>query len=396
MKVLIAGAGIGGLAAALALDKAGFDIRIFEKAPELGEVGAGIQVSPNGIRVLHALGLASALDKVVFRPEAIEFRLYKSGFTISRTELGQAIVRRYGFPYYHVHRADIHKLLADAVRERCGNVIAPGKDVASFEQTKAGVELRFADGTTETGDLLIGADGIHSKIREALLGPEKPEFTGNVAWRGVVPAARLKGVDLRPVATSWMAPKSHVVTYFLRRGELVNFVGVTERADWQGESWTERGTKEDLRRDFGDWHPTVRAIAENIDEPFRWALFARKPLPRWSEGRVTLLGDACHPMLPFMAQGAVQAIEDASVLADCLSAGRADIAAALERYEALRLPRTARVQAGARAQGAMFHLAGPARFATFGAMSLLSRFRPGKIAARNDWLMSYDATAQTI
>jgi salicylate hydroxylase len=394
MKVLIVGAGIGGLCAALSLHKAGIDVRVFERASALGEIGAGVQISPNGVRVLHGLGLQAALDAVVFRPQAVELRLHRSGFEVSRTPLGAQIAARYGAPYYHIHRADLHRLLLDAVRERLGDIVELCREVVGVSQTADGVQVGFADGGSESGDGLVGGDGIHSKVRAALLGPEKPTFTGNVAWRGVVPIERLKGVDLRPVVTSWMAPHSHAVTYFLRRGELVNFVGVTESAEWTGESWTELGRKADLLRDFTGWHTTVRAIVNAIDEPYRWALFDRRPLPKWSEGRVTLLGDACHPMLPFMAQGAVMAIEDGAVLAACLAGGYNDIPAALKRYEALRLPRTAKVQAGARAQGAIFHLSSPlARLSTYGAMSLASRLSPSKVAARSDWLMSYDAAA---
>ena len=393
MIVLIAGAGIGGLAAALSLHQAGFEVRVFERASELAEVGAGIQVSPNGARVLHALGLEAALNEVVFRPEAVELRLHRSGLVVSRNPLGRRIASRYGAPYYHVHRADLHRVLERAVRDRCGEVIEVGRAVEDVIQHSDGAELRLSDGTLEIGSVVIGADGIHSRVREALFGREQPTFTGNVAWRGVVPVERLRGADLRPVVTSWMAPHRHAVTYFLRRGELVNFVGVTERSDWTSESWIELGHRQDLLRDFEGWHPTVRAIVQAIDEPYRWALFAREPLPRWSEGRVTLLGDACHAMLPFMAQGAVMAIEDGAVLASCLAAGRDDVAGALRRYERLRLPRTARVQAAARAQGNVFHTSTPlGRLSTFGAMGLASRFRPRKVAGRSDWLMSYDAS----
>jgi salicylate hydroxylase len=396
MKVLIVGGGIGGLTAALALHKAGLEVCIFERMAQPDEAGAGIQISPNGSRVLHALGLSEALEAVVFRPEGVELRLQRSGFTVVRTELGDSIAARYGFPYYHVHRADLHHVLEDAVRRRCGDVIRFDHEVKAVTQTSNSVTLQFTNGRTETGDVLIGCDGIHSKVRESLFGAEQPDFTGNVAWRGVVPVSRLKGIDLRPVVTSWMAPRSHAVTYFLRRGELVNFVGVTERSDWFGESWTERGSKDEMRRDFENWHPSVQTIVDAIDAPYRWALFVRKPLPKWSEGRVTLLGDACHPMLPFMAQGGVMAIEDASVLATCLAGGRDDITAALKRYEAARLPRTTRVQAGAHARGRLFHIANPAlRLLTFGAMSFGSRLLPRFVASRNDWLMSYDATSQT-
>ena len=395
MTVLIAGAGIGGLAAALSLHQAGIPARIFERARQLDEVGAGVQISPNGARVLHALGLERALDVVAFRPQAIELREYRSGLVIARTALGDELAARYGAPYYHIHRADLHAVLERAVRERCGDVIALDRGVEDVNQTDDRVELTLSDGTQVSGDIVIGCDGIHSSVRRALFGPEQPDFTGHVAWRGVVPADRLKGVDLRPVATSWMAPHSHAVTYFLRCGQLVNFVGVTEQSGWRSESWTESGSKADLRRAFAGWHPIVRAVVDAIDEPFRWALFARQPLPQWSLGRATLLGDACHPMLPFLAQGAVMAIEDGAVLASCLLAGGGDRVGALRRYERLRLRRTARVQAAARAQGALFHTANPlARLSSFGAMGFASRFLPAHVATRNDWLMAYDATRQ--
>jgi salicylate hydroxylase len=375
------------------LHQVGINVRIFEQSAVPGEIGAGVQISPNGARVLHALGLESALAAVAFRPQAIELRQHRSGAVVAQMALGDDIVARHGAPYYHIHRADLHRVLAQAVRARCGDAIVPGRGVAQVSQMAHGVDIGLCDGNRATGDALIGCDGIHSRVRHALFGPELPEFTGHVAWRGVVPAARLKGVDLRPVVTSWMAPRSHAVTYFVRRGELVNFVGVTEQAGWTGESWTERGQKADLVRDFAGWHPTVRAIVEAIDEPYRWALFARRPMPQWSAGHATLLGDACHPMLPFLAQGAVMAIEDGAVLAACLAAGGADVPGALRRYEQVRRPRTARVQASARAQGALFHLAHPlARLSAHGAMRFASRFLPGAVAARQDWLMSYDAT----
>lgn len=395
MKVVIAGAGVGGLTAALALHQIGVEVEVCERAPELGEVGAGVQVGPNGARVLHALGLAEALEPVVFRPQGVELRLHRSGLLVARTPLGAAAQQRYGFPYYHLHRADLHRVLEAAVRRRCGvGAIRLGCEVAGAEQDQHGAALVLGDGTRVRGDAVVGADGIHSKVRAVVLGPEHPEFTGHVAWRGLIPAERLQGVGLRPVVTSWMAPHSHAVTYFVRGGALVNFVGITEHNAWRGESWTERGEKSELAADFAAWHPAVRAIVEAIEEPFRWALFARAPLKRWSVGRITLLGDACHPMLPYMAQGAVMAIEDGYVLAQCLKARRADPSAALARYESLRLGRTARVQAGAKAAGARFHLADPmARLVAFGALGLGSRLAPSRAMAANDWLMGYDATA---
>jgi salicylate hydroxylase len=391
-KILIAGAGIGGLTAALALQDAGFEVRVFERAPLLREVGAGIQLSPNGMRVMDALGLRRALENIAFHPQGLEFRLYQSGFTVMRMPFGEASVRRYGMPYLHLHRADFLDVLSEAVRDRMGDVIETGRTVARVEQTAGGASLIFSDGSREDGDAVIGCDGIHSVVREGLLGPEKPEFTGHVAWRGVIPVERLAGLKLKPVLTSWMSPHGHAVTYFLRRGQLLNFVGVEVNQNWQSESWTERGSKEELRAVFKDWHPTVRGIVEQIDEPYRWALFTRRPLQKWSEGRVTLLGDACHPMLPYMAQGAVMGVEDAYVLRSCLKA-EGDIPAALKRYEELRLKRTARVQATARANGRMFHLSRPLeKLIGFGRMALGSRLAPEEVAKVNDWIFGYDAT----
>lgn len=391
MRVLIAGGGLGGLASALFLHARGFEVRVYERAGALAEVGAGIQVSPNGSRLLHAIGLADALAAVSFRPEAVELRLHRSGLVVARTPLGAEIEARYGAPYYQIHRADLLALLADAVRTRCGDVIETGRAVSGARGDARAAALVFEDGTEAEGDVVVGCDGVRSVVRSALFGPEAPTFTGHVAWRAVIPAERVRSARLRPVVTSWMGPGSHAVTYFLRRGELVNFVGITER-DWRGESWTERGDPADLRRDFAGWHPTVTALTEAIDTPFRWALFGRAPMPRWGEGRITLLGDACHPMLPYVAQGAVMAFEDAATLAAELSASPLHPDAALRRYEAARQPRTARVQGAARAQGRMFHLASPLRRASvFGAVAMASRLTPGVVADRNAWLWGHEA-----
>lgn len=393
MKVAIAGAGIGGLTLALACRQAGFDVSLYEKVDEPREVGAGLQISSNGSKVLFALGLQEAIDKVAFRPEAVELRLAGSGALILRMPLGASALRRYGAPYYQLHRADLHGLLMDAVRQRCGSdAVHTGYELVSWEDTGSKVVCHFAGGATETADLLIGADGIHSRTREYLLGPEKPVYTGHVAWRGVIPASRLGKVRLAPVVTSWMAPHSHAVTYFLRRGELVNFVGIREQPLEVAESWTGEGKTADLLSDLADWHPTIRHIAEQIGTPLRWGLFVRPPLPSWTQGRVALLGDACHPMLPYMAQGAVMAIEDAWVLADCLKR-LVDIPTSLRLYQNLRLGRTTRVQQIARENGELFHLSGNLRrLAMFGGMAIGARLMPGIVQRRHDWIMRYDAT----
>lgn len=393
MKILISGAGIGGLTAALALHAKGHDVRVADRSSMVGEVGAGLQLAANATRVLHALGLEEDLQRIAFAPAGMEMRDHCTGKLITGMLFGEKYVSRYGAPYYQIHRGDLHGLLLAVVRTRLGEgAVQAGRGVEDFQQNEAGVKVHFADGETETFDLLIGADGIHSKVRAALVGPDQPHFTGHVAWRGVIPAGRLKHIALKPVVTSWVAPHAHAVTYYLRRGEVFNFVGITENTQWQSESWTEPGSREDLISAFQGWHEDVQAIVREIDESFRWALNTRAPLPHWSEGRVTLLGDACHPMLPYMAQGAAMAIEDAYILADCLEL-LDDVPEALQHYQDLRLVRTARVQATAEENGALFHLANPAmRFVTHSAMKVAGAVVPDLVARRFDWIMGYDAT----
>jgi salicylate hydroxylase len=393
MKALIAGGGIGGVTAALCLLDAGIDVELYERSPALGEIGAGIQISPNGVKVLDRLGLTTALDAVAFRPEALEMRIGTSGLRLFSIPMRDEAVRRYGAPYYHIHRADLMSVLGDALQTRAPHAVRLGRDIASFAQSSGAVELTLADGARATGDVLIGADGIHSRVREGLFGAEQPRFTGNVAWRLIVPAAALPNGLVPPTACIWVGPGRHAVTYYLRRGELVNFVGVVERGDWRNESWTERGDKRDLIADYAGWSKPITAIIEQATDCYRWALFDRDPLPKWSEGRVTLLGDACHPMLPFLAQGAVMAIEDAWVLARKLK-GAPDIPAALASYEAARKPRTSRVQKGARARTSLYHKRGlAAQIATYAPMWLAANLAPSVVHTRQDWLYAHDVTA---
>jgi salicylate hydroxylase len=361
-SAIAVGGGIGGLVAALALAAKGVRVTVLEQASELGEIGAGIQLSPNATRVLFALGLEKALAAIAFRPEAVAARTWKRGAVISRVPLGDSVLRDFGTPYFHVHRADLIEVLARAVANEPRIALRLGAACVRCESEERGAVVALASGETLHADLVVGADGIHSAVRASLFGAEQPRFTGNVAWRGLVPAAALAQADVRPVAALWMGPGAHFVHYYVRAGALVNFVAVVERSDWREESWRARGEKRDLCRDFAGWHATVRAIVEQADPDacFRWALFDRDPLPRWSRGCATLLGDACHATLPFMAQGACMAIEDAAVLAEC-AAGAEDgeLPAALARYEALRRVRTAGIQLGSRRNAALYHMRAP-------------------------------------
>ncbi|MEM1435885.1 MAG: FAD-dependent monooxygenase [Pseudomonadota bacterium] len=357
-SVLIAGGGIGGLTAALTLAKIGCSVRVFEQSRAFSEIGAGIQLSPNCSRVLLDLGLETALRDCAFIPEGTQFRNWRSGRVIAESVLGDSIAERYGAPYYHVHRADFLSLLVEAANAHPDIALETRAPVQQVHELGDRVQLVVA-GSPHEGDLLIGADGIHSRIRSELWGSKRPQFTGNVAWRALVPTAQLPAGAVRPVSTVWWGPGRHFVHYYVRGGALVNCVCVVEKPGWEIESWTERGDPAELKADFAGWHSDVQLLIDQVekDSLYKWALHDRPPMPRWGRGRITLLGDSCHPTLPFMAQGAAMAIEDAAVLAGCLRAD-ADVSAALRRYEALRQPRTAAIQKGSRRNARVFHLYG--------------------------------------
>ena len=334
--------------------------------------------------MLHRLGLAEALEAAAFLPVGGQMRDWSSGETVFESELGDGARRRYGYPYYHIHRADLIGALAAAAAAEPRIALHSAAEVSHIEQSAAEVSLA-AGGVRYRGRALVGADGIHSAVRSYLFDPEAPTFTGTVAWRSLVPAARLPEGFVRPVSSNWLGPGGHVVHYYVRRGEFVNCVCVVEKRGWERESWTERGDHAELRRDFAGWHEGVQRLIDAMDPDacYKWALFDRPPMPRWGKGRVTLLGDACHATLPFMAQGAAMAIEDGAVLAECLAAGD-DVAASLTRYEDLRRDRTARIQEGSRRNAEVFHMRGAAA-------AERNRTFAGTRGRTLDWLYRYDA-----
>ena len=289
-----------------------------------------------------------------------------------------------------VHRGDFHSVLWQAVeRIRPGTIHLGSRCVACTAHTGC-VVLELENGKHAAGDAVVGADGVHSRLRAHLFDAAKPQFTGLMAWRGVVPMERLPEELRRPVGNNWHGPGSHVVTYPLRRGTLMNFVGVVERSDWLSDSWTEQGSKEECAADFAGWHPLVHAIISKLDIAYKWALIGRAPMTTWSKGRATLLGDACHPTLPFLAQGAIMAMEDGVILARCLEAYPGDVPFALQRYEALRLERTSRVVEGSAANTRRFHnavLADQARARDY----MTREYPPDKGRTAFDWLFEYDA-----
>lgn len=353
MKVAVVGGGIGGLSAALALLQAGFDVHVYEQAPRFGEIGAGIQISPNAWRLLHRLGLRDAMERWGVRPVAVHQKRWDDGRTLQRAPLGPEVEARFGAPYYHFHRGDLAALLAEALPKERAHA---GRRLVGIEEKGRRVVARFDDGGSAEAELLIGADGIHSRVRHLTFGPEKPRFTGCVAWRGLVPAERIAHLDIEVASHNWMGPGGHCVHYWVSAKRQMNVVCIVEHGNWTSESWTDRGDVDEVLARYEGWHPTVRSLIAAFPETFVWALHDRAPLPAWTRGRVALLGDACHPMLPMMAQGAAQAIEDGAALASLLSAMKDDLPAALARYELLRKPRATRLQEASAANRVRFHL----------------------------------------
>jgi salicylate hydroxylase len=385
MRLLIAGAGIGGLTAALALRQAGFDLHVYEQASVLREVGAGVAISPNAVKVLHRLGLAEALRSVGVVSDSMDSRDWQTGAVLGRVPLADAAVERWGAPFYHLHRADLH----DALRGGLGDQhITLGARCVAVEQHNNGVTARFADGGEATGDLLIGADGIHSIVREHVAGPDRPIWSRQISWRGLVSArvGHVLGLEVRH--HSFWGPRTQFVCFYVSAGRLVNWVGNTQSDDdWHEESWSARGDRDEVLRLFAGWHSEVRKLVAGTEQVFKWALFDRPPLKTWTRGRVTLLGDAAHPMLPYMAQGASQSIEDAFVLASCLAADRDDPQRAIEGYAAHRRARTAAVQAASREASRVVRLTDAAEVQ---ARNARLGDNPGAPIARFDWIWSYD------
>jgi salicylate hydroxylase len=387
--VLIAGAGLGGLTTALALIQRGHRVRLFEQAAELKEVGAGVQIGSNGSRVLIALGLREAMERVVCLPRGREFRLWSTGQRWRSFDSGETAELRFGAPYWMVHRGDFHAVLLDAMRKADPEAIQVGNACVGFAQDGHRATIHLANGETATGDVLIGADGVHSKVRYQMFGDGRAEFTGIMAWRGLVPMERLPEHQRQLVGNNWLGVGGHVVTYPLRRGEILNFVGAVERDDWHLESWTEAGTTEECLHDLGGWHDDVKTIIRNIDTPFKWGLLKREPLDHFAEGRVCVMGDAAHPTLPFLAQGANMALEDAMIIARCLDMFD-EVPEALQHYEQARLERTAAIVRGSSDNTKRFH--NPAHGDAAGAAAYIEReFQPEKIAERYDWLYEYNA-----
>ncbi len=386
MRIAVVGGGIGGLTAALSLRRAGFEVDVYEQAAELTQIGGGINMGPNAVRILRRLGLAAGLDREGIRPLFTHQRRWQDGRTLQRAPLNPLCEELYGAPHMTLHRADLLDVIASGFpAER----IHLGYRLIGLEDKGRGAEAWFENGAWITTDVLVGADGIHSAVRSALFGEEAPVFAGCVAYRGLVPAERIADLGLEIGSQSWVGPGAHFVHYFVSRGRLLNFVGWTEHDEWNREDWTDRATVARALAAFEGWHPQVRRIIATADTCFIWALFDRDPLPRWSVSRTTLLGDACHPMYPFMGQGAAMAIEDGAALAACLRSF-GDLTEALQNYERLRLPRVTRLQEMSRANKIRFHMPdGPAQQARDVEWAKAADRSPSALR----WLYEFDADA---
>ena len=349
LSVAIIGAGIGGLAAATLLARSGHQVRVFEQASRFARVGAGIQMTPNAMKVLRGLGVEAQLRKIAFQSPAGIGREWDTGAVTNELRMGDEIEARYGAPYLFLHRADLHAAIEAMVP---AGVVQLNWQLTDLQQNAHRANLTFADGTRTQADAVIGADGVHSRVREIMLGPEQPRFTGRVAYRTTFPAALMGDERITPLRTKWWGPDRHMVVYYVtaNHDEIYFVTSQPESVEWMTpESWSAKGNLKDLREAYAGFHPEVQAILRACPDVHKWALLERDPLPTWTDERVALLGDACHPMTPYMAQGAASALEDAAVLSRCLDGVDADgVTTALKRYEATRKPRTSEIQGNSR------------------------------------------------
>ena len=382
-EITVLGGGIGGLAVALACAQGGAQVTVLEQADAIAEVGAGIQISPNGWRVLEALGLADAMAVLSPRATAVRLRDFRRGAEVFPMPLSDPAM-----PYHFVHRADLIGALETACRD-AGVAIRLGVEVATVEIEGITTLLHLADGSVETHGLTLAADGLHSRARRRLNPKSNPFFTGQVAWRCTIPVE----APLPPEAHVFMGPGRHLVRYPLRDGHLVNVVAVEERDGWAAEGWHHRDDPAHLRRAFTDFCPEVRSLLDKAEDVYLWGLFRHPVAERWWDSRLALLGDAAHPTLPFLAQGANMALEDAFTLRECLAADP-NTDDALATYQQLRRLRCMRIVDAASDNATNYHLRpGPYRAAAHMALKLAARSAPHLVTRRFDWLYGHDVTA---
>ncbi len=391
-RIAVIGAGIGGLAAARALQEHGFEYHVYEQVPELGEIGAGLNLSPNALKTFRVLGIEEQAIAAGAEPEEQVIRSWRSGRVIARQQRDSSMVQRFGAGFLCMHRADLLDILGQSIAAR---QIHLGKRCVEVHSSDTVAVARFSDGTEVEADAIIGADGIHSVVRSCLFGARAPSFTGCICWRGLVPAERVKDIAYGRDMTAWWGPHGHVVHYPVRRGELINFVAHFDSDAWTEESWTYKCDRSELIETYGNWNPALLRLIESSDEYFKWALYDREPLETWGHKRITLLGDSAHPMLPYLGQGACMALEDGCVLAHCLARQTDNVTDALRDYEMRRIPRTTRAQLGSRHRAHQNHLASPAaRLWRDIRIALRSHLGKDRSPAQAEWFYHYDVSRE--
>jgi salicylate hydroxylase len=393
-RVAIIGGGIGGLAAANALSRAGIEVAVYEAAAELREIGAGVALHPNAMKVLRAIGLEDNVRNVAGRSQWQVMYNWKTGRVIGRTSREQQAAS-FGTTGATVHRADLLDVLAGGLPS---GVATLGKRCTGVRSDGGVAVARFADGSEAEADVIVGADGIHSPVRASLFGPDAPRFTGKICYRSVIPAAAVRGARPATDGSQWLGPHGTIVLYPLRGTELINVVCHYDDDGYRHESWVTECAREEVLERYAGWHESLLRLFAAGDTWYKWALYDRDPIPRWTSGRVTLLGDAAHSMLPYLGQGACQALEDGAVLATALAAEAADPLTGLARYERTRRPRASQVVLAARERGLSNHLTSP--WAAWRRDLLIAwrrrvhrRDPEGRGAA---WLADYDASSPDV
>jgi len=386
-RVAIIGGGIGGLAAALALERRGAEVVVCEQSGALSEIGAGLNLTPNAIKAFRALGIEQEIEAIGSGSEFLMIRSWKSGRYISRMRRGD-YRKTFGAPNLAVHRADLLEVLAGALQT---TEIRPGMRCTAVATGDRGAVARFADGGEIEADIVVGADGIHSVVRNSLFGADMPRFTGCICWRGMAEVGAVpRDINIAD-GTMWMGPHGHVVHYLVRRGDLLNMVAHFDSDAWTEESWTRECDVSEVMTTYAEWNSALTRLYPCSTRWYKWALYDREPLERWSKGRATLLGDSAHAMLPYLGQGAAMAVEDGCVLAAMIAQHPGDLDAALAGYEKLRAPRARAAVLGSRERAKENHLA--SRFAQFKrdvTFALRERFGIDKTAFQAAWLYDYD------
>lgn len=391
-KIAIVGGGLGGMAAALALRQRGIEAEVYEKTGALSEIGAGLNLSPNALKAFRALGIEREAIDIGFEAEDQVIRNFRSGRVLARQKRSGGIVERFGAIFLSIHRADLLDILARRLPDSAIHLSAA---CTGAENVEDGSVARFADGRSVEADLVIGADGIHSAVRDSAFGYRAPHFTGCICWRGLVPAEALAKTVHGREMTAWWGPHGHIVHYPVRRGELINFVAHSDSDAWTEESWTHECGREELMETYARWNKDLLQLIQSSERYYKWALYDRDPLESWVTGRIALLGDSAHPMLPYLGQGACMAIEDGCILAEAVARSPGDLDTALADYDRLRRPRASKAQLGSRYRAKQNHLASPwARFRRDLRMAYNSRFGRDRSPNQAEWLYEYDVARE--